>query len=201
SLREDAASILPALERRLTLETVPDVRVRVILCLAALQADAAARAARYSEAFLNEPARRTRLLLALASLVDLGNGAAQAAVESLVAAMPHVQKAHLSREAELKRAHAGSGSLLQRIDGASDDDEDKAAEPSPHVLEFARELVIVNGLASLYPNLYHVSEALQNVEHRRLQSAISPLIAALRAYGAAPEPIFSIWSSLAQALV
>ncbi len=201
-MREDADSILPALARRLAIESVPDVRVRIILSRAALQADASARAALYADAFQNEPSRRTKLLLAMAMLEDLGDGAPEAAVSYIVEALPHVFKAHLSREAALKRSQGRTGPVpqLQRIDFAGDD-EDDVTEPSPEVLELAREMMIFNGLASLYPNLYHVSETLRNVEHRRLQPAIPSLVAALKVYGDTPEPVFSIWSSMAQTLV
>jgi hypothetical protein len=201
--KEDVSSTMPALGRRLSVETVPDVRVRIILSLAALQPDMAARIALYVGAFENEPSRRTKLLLALASLDDLGDDAPQGAVAYIVEAMPHVLKAHLAKEAALKQTQGGVGPMpqLQRIDMPNDEDNGEAVEPSPQVLEFARELMIFNGLASLYPNLYQVSETLRNVAYRRLQPAMPALIAALKAYGAAPEPIFSIWSSMAQTLV
>ncbi|HEV8192286.1 MAG TPA: hypothetical protein VGP82_12530 [Ktedonobacterales bacterium] len=201
--KEDASSTMPALGRRLSVETVPDVRVRIILGLAALQSDTAARIALYVGAFENEPSRRTKLLLALAALDDLGDDAPQGAVAYIVEALPHVLKAHLAKEAALKQMQGGARPIpqLQRIDMLGDEDGDETGEPSTQVLEFARELMIFNGLASLYPNLYHVSETLRNVEYRRLQPAIPALIAALKAYGGAPEAIFSIWSSVVQTLV
>lgn len=197
---EDASVIVPALAHRLNVETVPDVRVRLLVSLAGLQTDKSTKTALYVGALENEPSRRTKLLLAMAALDDLGDDPPPAAVANIVEAMPHVLRAHLAKEVALKQAQIGVGAIpqLQRIDMPGDDDD---AEPSPEVLEFARELMIFNGLASLYPNLYHVSETFRSVEYRRLQPAISALIATLKAYGGAPEPIFGIWSNLAQTLV
>ena len=136
----------------------------------------------------------------MSALDNLGDEAPQPAVDNVVEVIPHTLKAHLAREAALKQAQGGTGPIpqLQRVKMGDGDQDD---EPSPEVVQFAREMMIFNGLASLNPNLYHVSEALRNVEYRRLQSAIPPLIAALEAYGASPEPLFNVWLSMAQTLI
>ena len=173
---EDASVIVPALAHRLNVETVPDVRVRLLVSLAGLQTDKSTQTALYVGALENEPSRRTKLLLAMAASDDLGDEAPPAAVAYIVEAMPHVLRAHLAKEVALKQAQVGVGAIpqLQRIDMPGDDDD---AEPSPEVLEFARELMIFNGLASLYPNLYHVE---RDVAQRRVSAPATGHIGAYR---------------------